>query len=192
MRNLIVGCLLTLDGVHEAPRNWAGPFFDAAAAQESLEQLNRSDAMLMGRNTYEYFASAWPYESGPYPDRVNAIRKYVFSSTLQRAEWNNAVLIDEDPVSAVRRLKREGDGDLVIYGFGRLSHALLARDLVDEVRLTIYPVLQGGGETMPRLGGVPTRLSLVSVERSESGVVSLDYRKPGSGTRTTEREAPRT
>src|SRR5687767_2152454 len=104
MRRLIVGCLLTLDGVHGSPRSWAGPFFDANAAQESLEQLQRADAMLMGRNTYEYFAAAWPLQSGPYPDRVNAIRKYVFSSTLKSADWQNSVLVDDDPVAAVTRL----------------------------------------------------------------------------------------
>jgi dihydrofolate reductase len=178
MRRLIVGCLLTLDGVHGAPRSWAGPFFDATAAQKSLEQLDRSDAMLMGRNTYEYFAAAWPHESGAYPDRVNAIRKYVFSSTLKATDWTNSVLLDEDPVAAVTRLKHEGGGDLVIYGCGQLAQTLLARDLVDELNVSLYPVIQGDGETMVRPGATSKRLTLASVRRNDAGVVSLTYVKP--------------
>jgi dihydrofolate reductase len=177
MRKLKVGCLLTLDGVHDAPRSFAGPFFDAAAARESLEQLDRSDAMLMGRNTYEYFAAAWPYESGPYPDRVNAIRKYVFSSTLKTTEWNNSVLVDEDPVATVTRLKADGEGDLVIYGAGRLAQTLLEHNLVDELNVTLYPVIHGSGQTMLRPGATSTRLTLSSMSRNDAGTISLTYRK---------------
>jgi dihydrofolate reductase len=177
MRRLVVGCLLTLDGVHEAPRSWAGPFFDEAAARESLEQLERTDAMLMGRNTYEYFAEAWPHDSGPYADRVNAIRKYVFSSTLESAGWNNSVVLDEDPVSAVTRLKSGGGGDLVIYGFGRLSRTLLDHDLVDELKVSLYPVLHGSGATMLQPGATSTQLELVSMSRNAAGAVSLTYMK---------------
>jgi dihydrofolate reductase len=178
MRRLIVGCLLTLDGVHDSPRSFAGPFFDSSAAQESLEQLQHTDAMLMGRNTYEYFAAAWPHESGPYPDRINAIRKYVFSSTLTWTDWNNSVLVKEDPVAAVTRLKLEGDGDLVIYGCGRLSQTLLEHDLVDELNVSLFPLIRGTGETLLRPGATSQRLNLVSVSRNPTGVVSLTYVKP--------------
>jgi dihydrofolate reductase len=177
MRKLIAGCLLTLDGVHDAPRSFAGPYFDAAAAEQSLAQLNRSDAMLMGRNTYDYFASAWPNEAGPYPDRVNAIRKYVFSSTLTASEWHNSVLVKDDPVAAITELKREGGGDLVIYGCGQLTQTLLAHDLVDELNVSLYPVIHGSGQSMLRPAVAPQRLTLASVHSEQSGVVSLKYVK---------------
>lgn len=177
MRRLIVGCLLTLDGVHDAPRSWAGPFFDANAAKASIEQLEHTDAMLMGRNTYEYFAAAWPYESGPYPDRINAIRKYVFSSNLKSVDWNNTVLINEDPVQAVSRMKAEGDGDLVIYGCGQLSQSLLEHDLVDELNVSLYPIIQGSGRPMHTTAATSQRLRLVSVSRNDIGTVSLKYVK---------------
>lgn len=177
MRKLIAGCLLTLDGVHDAPRSFAGPYFDATAAEQSLAQLNRSDAMLMGRNTYDYFAAAWPNESGPYPDRVNAIRKYVFSSTLKTSEWNNSVLVKDDPVAAIAELKREGGGDLVIYGCGQLTQTLLAHNLVDELNVSLYPVVHGSGHSMLRPGVAPQRLTLASVHSQQSGVVSLTYVK---------------
>jgi dihydrofolate reductase len=173
MRRLLVGCLLTLDGVHDAPRSWAGPYFDADAARQSLDQLERTDAMLMGAGTYRYFATTWPYESGPYPDRMNAIRKHVFSSTLTSTEWNNSVLVRDDPVAAVTRLKAEGGGDLVVYGCGRLSQTLLDHDLVDELTVSLFPVIQGSGRTMQRTD--PRRLELVSVTRNPVGTVSLTY-----------------
>jgi dihydrofolate reductase len=168
MRRLIVGYLATLDGVRDSPRSWAGPYFDAQSAEESLAQLNRSDAMLMGRATYEYFAQAWPQAEGAYPDRVNAIRKYVFSRTLADPAWHNSVLVREDPVTAVADLKRQGTGDLVIYGYGRLARTLLEHDLVDEVSVTLFPILHGNGETS-------RHLTLASADTRPTGAVSLRY-----------------
>lgn len=175
MRKLRVGCLVTLDGVHGSPRSWASPYFDDEAAEKSLAQLRHSDAMLMGRSTYEYFVQSWPHETGPYPDRVNEIRKYVFSSTLTTATWTNAVVVADDPADAVAELKRRGDGDLVVYGFGRFARTLLDHDLVDELAVSVLPVLHGSGDLLFRPGAAPRHLDLASVERSGSGVVTLTY-----------------
>ena len=105
MRNLIVSSLVSLDGIHGDPQSWVGDYFDEQAAQESLATLLDSDAMLMGRNTYEYFAPAWSSPSGPYLERINEMRKYVFSSTLTVADWNNTTIISGDPLAAVQELK---------------------------------------------------------------------------------------
>src|SRR5215472_17506333 len=115
MRNLIVSSLVSLDGIHGDPQSWIGDYFDEQAAEESLAVQLDSDAMLMGRNTYQYFAPAWSSPSGPYLERVNEMRKYVFSSTLTAADWNNTTIIPGDPVAAVRELKQQGDRHLVIY-----------------------------------------------------------------------------
>lgn len=175
MRKLRVGCLITLDGVHGSPRSWAFPYFDAEAAEKSLAQLHHSDAMLMGRTTYEYFVQSWPNETGPYPDRVNEIRKYVFSSTLTASTWTNAVVVAGDPVGAVAELKRQGDGDLVVYGLGRLARTLLDHDLVDELAVSVFPVLYGSGDPLFAAGHAPHHLDLAAVERSATGVVTLTY-----------------
>ena len=116
MRNLIVSSLVSLDGIHGDPQSWVGDYFDQQAAEESLAVLLDSDAMLMGRNTYDYFAPRWSSPSGPYLERICQMRKYVFSSTLTAADWNNTTIIPGDPVAAARELKQQGDRHLVIYG----------------------------------------------------------------------------
>ncbi|MFG2005060.1 dihydrofolate reductase family protein [Spirillospora sp. NPDC048911] len=174
MRKLTVGSLVSLDGIQEAPRSWASAYFDDAAAEESLAKLMASDAMLMGRNTYEYFAPAWPAATGPYADRVNAIRKYVFSSTLKTADWNNSEIVSGDVVSEVRKLKEDGTGDLVIYGYGQLARTLMENDLVDELKVWIHPVILGHGTPISHAGHTKT-LQLASVEQRPTGVVTLSY-----------------
>src|ERR687895_28741 len=95
------------------------------------------DGMLMGRGTYEYFADVMPQQTGPYADAINAIRKYVFSSTLESADWNNSTIIRDDVVAAVTKLKQEEGGDLMMYGYGRLSRTLFEHHLVDEIRFSV-------------------------------------------------------
>lgn len=174
MRRLTIGALVTLDGVQHDPRSWTEQYFDDAAAAESLEKLDAADAMLMGRGTYEYFAPAWPQASGAYADRVNAIRKYVFSTTLESAGWFGAVLVRDDAVRAVRELKEQDGGDLVVYGFGRFGHTLLEHGLVDVLDLWIHPVLLGGSAPAA-WAGAPLSLTLAGVEQRPTGVVSLRY-----------------
>lgn len=118
MRRLVVGALVSLDGVQGEPRSWASAYFDDTAAAASLANLNAADAMLMGRRTYEYFAPAWSQATGAYPDRVNGIRKYVFSATLPAVDWSNAELVSRDAVDVVRALSRTATGTSSYTGSG--------------------------------------------------------------------------
>ena len=174
MRQLIVSSLVSLDGVHGDPQSWIGDYFDDQAAEESLAVLLDSDAMLMGRNTYQYFAPAFSSPSGPYLERIYKMRKYVFSSTLTAADWNNTTIISGDPVAAVRELKQQGDRHLVIYGYGQLAQALLERGLVDQLNFVINPVMVGSGTSLFR-PGERTKLRLVSVTERRNGAVTLSY-----------------
>jgi dihydrofolate reductase len=172
MRKIINSAFISLDGVTEDPGSWA--IFDSDSADEAVQALQAYDGMLMGRGTYEYFAEVMPKQSGPYADAINAIRKYVFSSTLKSADWNNATIIREDVVAAVTELKQQNGRDLVMYGHGQLNQTLLHRHLVDEIRFSVHPVLVGGraatgsnGKTLP--------LKLIRTTPSPSGVVALTY-----------------
>ena len=174
MRKLIVSSLVSLDGIYGDPQGWAGEYFDEQAAAESLAVLLESDAMLMGRNTYEYFAPTWSALSGPYLERINGMPKYVFSSTLKTADWNNTTIIPGDPVAAVRELKQQGDRHLVIYGYGQLAQTLIEHGLVDELNIVVNPVILGSGTTLFR-PGKRANLRLVSVKERRNGVVTLSY-----------------
>lgn len=172
MRAIINSAFISLDGVTEDPSSWA--IFDPDSGQEAAQELQALGGMLMGRGTYEYFAQVMPEQTGPYADVINSIRKYVFSSTLGRADWNNSTIIRDDVVPAVTELKQRDGGDLMMYGRGRLSQTLLENHLVDEIRFSVHPVLLGvraaaGGNT-PK----PT-LKLLGATPSPSGVVALTY-----------------
>lgn len=174
MRKLIESTLISLDGVIGAPHAFASPYFDAAAAQRSLQQLQRSAAMLMGRTTYEGFSQLWPSLSGPYPERVNGMKKYVFSSKLERADWTNTEVVRGDVRRAVEQLKREGEGDLILYGHGQLGQSLLADGLLDELHLLVSPVFVGQGQLAFR-AGLTANLKLRSAEGLPNGAVQLVY-----------------
>jgi dihydrofolate reductase len=177
MRKIIDSAFVSLDGVTADPNSWA--IFDPDAAEEAAEALRALGGMLMGRGIYEYFAEVMPEQTGPYADAINAIRKYVFSSTLEKADWSNSTLIRDDVVTAVTELKQEEGGDLMMYGYGRLSQTLLAHHLIDEIRFSIHPVLVGGkaagggnGKTLP--------LKLLSATPAPNGVVALAYQPASS------------
>ncbi len=174
MRKVIVSTLVSLDGVCGDPQSWASEYFDEQAATAALAVLLASDAMLMGRGTYEYLAPAWSAATGPYLARISEMRKYVFSATLTVADWHNSVILGGDPVPAVARLKEEGDGHLVVYGYTRLAQTLLENGLADELNVAVHPVILGRGATMSR-PGKRAGLRLASVTERSSGVVALSY-----------------
>jgi dihydrofolate reductase len=180
MRKITESTFVSLDGVTEDPRAWAMGYFDDSAQQAALEQLQASDGMLMGRATYEYFTAAPPTGS-PYADAINAIRKYVFSSTLERADWNNSTIIPGDPVAAVNELKRQDGRDLIMYGHGRLSQTLLEHHLLDEIRFAVHPLLLTGRATGRDNGQTPP-LKLIAATPLPSGVVALSYKPDQSAT----------
>jgi dihydrofolate reductase len=179
MRRIIASTLVSLDGVIGAPHLWAGDYFDEQARQEALEQLLASDAMLMGRRTYEGFAALWPAQRGDYADRLNSMRKYVFSSTLEKAEWNNSTIVRGDVPAAVAELKQQDGQDLVMYGHGQLGQTLLEHHLLDELRFAVHPLFVGRGALLNREGDrMP--LQLVAAKTLGTGVVVLTYRDAGT------------
>jgi dihydrofolate reductase len=175
MRRLIESTLLTIDGVIGEPHTWASDYFDDEARERALEQLMVTDAMLMGRRTYEIFSQLWPGLDGLYPDRINSIRKYVFSSTLERADWNNSMIVRGDVASEVNGLKDEDGRDLVLYGHGPLGETLLAHGLIDELQFAVHPRLLGRETPLLRDGQAAT-LRLVATKTLRTGVVILSYR----------------
>ena len=177
MRKIINSAFISLDGVTADPSSWA--IFDPDAAEEAGQALHALGGMLMGRGTYEYFADVMPKQTGPYADAINTIRKYVFSSTLENADWNNSTLIRGDAVTAVTELKQEDGGDLMMYGYGRLSQTLIAHHLVDEIRFSIHPVLVGGGPTGGGTGKT-SPLKLLGATPAPNGVAALTYQPASS------------
>ena len=179
MRRLISSTLLSLDGVIGDPTAWVGALFDERAARSAGEQLLAGDAMLMGRRTYEIFSALWSGADDDYAAIVNTMRKYVFSSTLDRADWQNTTIIREDPVSAVAKLKAQDGKDLIMYGHGQLGAALLDSGLFDELRFAVHPVMVGRGATLLREEH-SARLELLGATTLDTGVVVLRYRPAGS------------
>lgn len=173
MRKLVVTEFLTLDGVMENPA-WSFKYWNDEIANFKGEESNATDALLLGRVTYEGFAQAWPNskdEGAPY---FNSVRKYVVSTTLDKAEWNNSVIINDNVVEEINRLKQQDGGDITVHGSGRLIQTLIRHDLIDVYRLLIYPVVLGKGQ---RLFEDENKVSLKLVESRpfSSGVVAMIY-----------------
>jgi dihydrofolate reductase len=181
MRKLINSTYITLDGVIENPA-WTMPFFDDEAAAFAGEQTDAADALLMGRATYDGFAAAWPNmdESDPSTGAAyfNNVKKYVASRTLTDPEWNNTEVLQGDLVAAVTELKARDGKDILMYGYGQVTHALLKAGLVDEVRFWIHPVFEGGPTVSAPLTDVRTTLTLVGTRVMKSGVIIASYRPP--------------
>ena len=166
MRKIIESTVMSLDGVFGDPHTWATEYFDHEAEQYALELLAASDAMLMGRHTYEFFAKAFPHQTGPYGRRINEIRKHVFSNTLKKAEWGNSSIISGDVATGAAKLKQQDGKDLVIYGHGLLGQTLLERNLLDEVKLWIHPLFVGHG-TILFQEGEQMKMKLATTRLSE-------------------------
>ncbi|WP_433019698.1 dihydrofolate reductase family protein [Kribbella sp. CA-294648] len=179
MSKIIESTLISADGVVDNPGDWALPYFNEEFAQEAADLLYGCDAMLLGRGTYDDLSWRWPGQTGVFADAINGIRKYVFSSTLETAEWNNSVVVRGDVVKEVTQLKEESQKNLVVFGHGRLSHTLLASGLLDVLRLAVHPVIvgqQAGGFS----ANTQTPLRLINTHPRKSGVVVLTYATAGS------------
>jgi dihydrofolate reductase len=179
MRHIINSTFISLDGVIEAPHTWppSGPE-DENEGTMHTDLLLACDAVLMGRRTYEGFAPVWPTRSGdPYSDQINSMRKYVVSSTLLDPEWNNTTVIGGDPIEEIRQLKAEPGKDIVQYGFGVLSHALMQHGLLDELRLWIHPLFvgSGGADALIYRDGPTAKFELRDTTTLKSGIVVLSY-----------------
>jgi dihydrofolate reductase len=176
MRKLVVSEFLTADGVMEAPNEWHGPYFDEDMARTVAGQMAASDALLLGRTTYEGFAAAWPaMPDAPGADHMNGVAKYVVSGTLKDPQWHNTTVLHGDPADAVRRLKKEDGGVITVMGSATLVRGLLAEGLVDEIELLVDPVVVGRGKRLFPEGLPALALSVVSSEMFGSGVHHVVY-----------------
>jgi dihydrofolate reductase len=178
MRKLVLTAFMSLDGVIEEPGQWQGPMFDDDSTRIVRERILRSDVILMGRGTYDVFAGAWPdAPSDPFVDRINSLPKYVASTTLEKAEWNNSTIISEDVEGKVAELKAEDGGDILVYGVGSLAHSLLRARLVDELEIWIHPALLGTPASAGLLvrEGSRSALKLTSTEITGSGIIVTCY-----------------
>ena len=180
MRRIINSTYISLDGVIEEPHLWPSSGSSEGRGDEIQgDLLFGCDALIMGRRTYEGFAPVWSARSGdPFSDHINTMPKYVVSSTLRDPEWSNTTVISDDPVGAIRSLKEQPGKDIVQYGFGPLSHALVEHDLLDELRLWFHPLILGRGEPSDLLfGPAPTvGFRLVDATALSNGIVILSYR----------------
>ncbi|MEV6007075.1 dihydrofolate reductase family protein [Streptomyces sp. NPDC051976] len=197
MRQIIVCTFLTLDGVMQAPGGpdedtqsgfehggWQKPVTDDEVGAAIFGWYEPSDAMLLGRKTYDIFASYWPDADpdNPFTQRMNSMDKYVASRTLTSVQWQNSHLLEGDTVDAVRRLKASDGGNINVVGSGDLAQTLMRHDLVDEYRLTIHPVIIGTGKRLFADGAIPTSLEPVSVTATKGGTVVGVYRPKGKPT----------
>jgi dihydrofolate reductase len=180
MRKIINSTYISLDGVIESPHLWPAlpETRGDTGDQIQIDLLHSCDAVLMGRRTYDVFAPVWQSRSGdPYSDRINTMPKYVVSSTLKDPDWANTTVIDGDVVGEIRRLKEQSGQDIVQYGFGQVSFAMLEAGLLDEVRLWMYPqfVGQGGPGDLLFRETTPTNVRLLDTTTLDNGIVILSY-----------------
>ncbi len=178
MSKIVNSTFVSLDGVINHMDRWHFDFVDAESDAVALQQLTASSALLMGRHTYEVYASVWPGRGGDYADKINAMDKYVASTTLASVDWAHTTILDGDVIEAVTTLKRTPGADILMHGYGPVAKTLLGHGLLDELHLWVHPQLAGvGGPGDLLLGeGLNTRLDLMDVTRLTSGVVILSYR----------------
>jgi len=164
---------LSLDGVFEEPGHWSGPWFNDEAGAFKWAELQNSDAQLLGRKTYEGFASAWPTMegTGEFGEKMNSMPKFVVSTTLKDPEWNNTTVLSGDLADEVGKLKQQFEGDILVAGSAQLVQSLLAGGLIDELRLMVFPVVLGAGKRLFAGGADATALKLV--ETRQTGAVAI-------------------
>jgi dihydrofolate reductase len=191
MRKIIVLTFITLDGVMQGPGGptedtsgnftyggWTVPYFDDFLGKIMDEQMSKPFDLLLGRKTFEIFASYWPHhpEEGP---GINNARKYVVSNTLTKHEWEKSVFLKGDVVEEIKKLKQQDGPDLQVHGSGNLIQSLLKHDLVDEFWLKIFPVTLGMGKRLFDKGTIPASHTLVESKSSPSGVIIATFKRAG-------------
>ncbi|HKF81012.1 MAG TPA: dihydrofolate reductase family protein [Thermoleophilaceae bacterium] len=189
MSRVVVSEFVSVDGVIEDPGGaegferggWAFQFDRGDEGEKfKLDEVMESDALLLGRVTYEGFAEAWPSRTGDFADKFNRMPKFVVSTTLDDAEWNNSTLINGNVTEEVSKLKERPGGDILVNGSAQLVDTLIAHDLVDEYRLMVFPVVLGKGRRLFGEGRDPTALKLVeSKPVGPEGVLILTYEPRG-------------
>lgn len=196
MSKLTVTCMVSLDGVMQAPGGpkedssggfkhggWAAPYRGEEGFKTIAQWFSRAGGFLLGRKTYQLFAKYWSVVTdpdNPIAGPLNQLPKYVASKTLKKAEWNNVRLIKGDLVAAVKKLKAQEGKELQVHGSSVLVQTLLKAGLIDELRLIVFPVVLGKGKRLFGRGAVPNAMELVDSKRSPSGVMFQVYRPAGA------------
>jgi len=184
MGRIVVTEFVSLDGVMEDPGGaesfrhggWSFAFSRGDEGDKfKLDEAFSSEALLLGRVTYEGFAEAWPSREGEFADKFNTMPKYVVSSTLEEPEWNNSTVLKGDVVEEVAKLRQEQDGDIVVHGSARLVQTLVEHDLVDEFRLMVFPDVLGSGKRLFGELSDKKALRLVDSRVVGDGVAILIY-----------------
>ena len=188
MGRIVVTEFISVDGIVEDPGGsehferggWAFETNRGAEGDKfKLDETMASEALLLGRVTYEGFAASWPSRDGEFADKFNTMPKYVVSSTLQQPEWNNSTVLKGDVVEEVAKLRQERDGDIVVHGSARLVQTLLDHGLVDELRLMVFPVVLGAGKRLFGDTSAKKRLRLADSRTVGDGVTILSYQPAG-------------
>ena len=191
MRKIIVLEFLTLDGVIQAPGGpeedtsgsfeyggWTVPYFDDFSGKIMVEQMKEPFSLLLGRKTFEIFASYWPQHKDGWPG-INEATKYVASNTITSSDWENSIFLKGDIVEELKKLKQQEGSDLQVYGSGNLIQTLLKNDLVDELWLKIFPITLGKGKRLFQDGAIPAAFKLIESKISPSGVIFANYKRFG-------------
>jgi dihydrofolate reductase len=189
MRKIVVLSFISLDGVMQAPGGpeedpsggfkyggWTVPYFDEKAGEVMGEQMAEEYDLLLGRKTYDIFASYWPTHTNEWP-QVNKIAKYVVSKTLTNPTWENSVILSD--VEAIKQLKAEGEKMLQVHGSAKLIQTLMSNDLVDEFWLKIFPVTLGQGKKLFAEGTIPAAFTLEKSYVTPSGIIVANYKRAG-------------
>ena len=180
MRKVVASELVSLDGVMESPEKWSFQFHNDEMAEANEAAMAEADAMLLGRVTYQEFASYWPYQNSadqPFTDYLNNTPKFVVSTTLaEPLQWQNSTLIQENVAEEIAKLKRQPGKDIGIVGSGTLVRSLLRDDLLDELSLMVHPIVVGSGKRLFEDELEETVLRLVDTTTFSTGVVYLTYR----------------
>ena len=191
MRKIIAITFVTLDGVIQAPGGpkedtsgdfkyggWTVPYFDDFLGKVMSEQMKQPFNLLLGRRTFEIFASYWPQHAVDWPG-INDATKYVVSNTLTSHEWKNSVFVTGDVVDEIKKLKEQEGLDLQVYGSSQLIQTLLKHDLIDELWLKIFPITLGTGKRLFGEGTIPAAFKLTDSKISSKGVIIADYERAG-------------
>ena len=184
MGKIIMSENVSLDGVIEDPAGdegfrvggWVGRIADRpGVAKVTLDEALATEALLLGRRSYEWLAARWPSRTGALADRLNGVPKYVVSSTLEEPKWNNSTVLKGDVVTEVAKLKQELNGDIVVPGSFQLLRTLIEHDLVDELRLKVYPVVLGDGERLFGQTSDQKPMHLINTQTLDDGIAFLTY-----------------
>lgn len=178
MKKLILWNVITVDGYFQGVEPWDLAFHGSVYGEEleqfSVEQLDSAEAVIYGAVTYEGMVSYWRNETGEVADRVNRMKKYVCSNTLETADWNNTEIL-KDAVADITKLKQEGEGNLFVFGSGKLTNSLMKAGLFDEYRLCIAPMILGNGRRLFEEGLPTEELSLLESRTLTTGGVLVRY-----------------